>query len=250
MKLYLSSLERKLETLPDNIAKECRFALGSFYYIKEELMPYYKSRKSFLMDSGAFTFRESAKSQLTYDDYERFTLRYADFIVRHDVKLFFEMDIDALIGLNRVEKLRTMLEARTGRPCIPVWHIERGKQYFIDMCRAYPYIAIGGIAGGTREQYAEYQKYFPWFIRTAHEHGAKIHGLGFTPGNLSQYAFDSVDSSSWTSGGRYGTLHTFDGTRIRVKRPAGCRAKDYRQIDQYNFLEWCAYQRYMERMGR
>ena len=114
------------------------------------------------------------------------------------------------------------------------------------MCKAYPYVAIGGIAGVTQAQYKNYQKYFPWFIRTAHANGSKIHGLGFTPGNLSEYAFDSVDSSSWISGSRYGALHIFDGQRMRTKHPTGRRAKDGQQIDAHNFMQWCAYQQYLE----
>lgn len=248
MKLCLSSISTRFDRFPPPLLESCKFALESFYYIKPDMMNYFMSRQFFIMDSGAFTFRESTKRTMKLQDYIDYTLKYADCVKRYHITHFFEMDVDSLIGLPKVEQLRAMLEERAGRKSIPVWHIERGKQYFVDMCKAYPYVAVGGIAGGTREQYAEYQKYFPWFIKTAHEHGAKIHGLGFTPGNLDQYRFDSVDSSSWTSGGRYGSLHRFDGKRIRVVHPAGRRAKDYDQIDQHNFLEWCAYQRYVERV--
>lgn len=247
MKLYLSSIAMKTAALPMSCLNQCRYALESFFYIEEKYIDYYLSRRSFIMDSGAFTFRESVKS-LTYEELEKFTLRYAAFINKYGVQLFFEMDVDSLFGLGRVEQLRELLERETGCKSIPVWHIERGKQYFIDMCREYPYVAIGGIAGGTRKQYAVYQKYFPWFIKTAHDFGAKIHGLGFTPGNLAQYDFDSVDSSTWASGGRFGVLHQYDGEHMRNIHPSKRRAKDYKQIDEHNFLEWCYFQKDLERI--
>ncbi len=248
MKLCLSSVETRFGVLPDSVLDKASCILESFFYIRPEMMDYCMSRPFFIMDSGAFTFRENVKRQVSYKDFVEYTIKFADFIKRYDIHFFFEMDVDNLIGLPKVEELRSLLEHRAGRQCIPVWHIERGREYFVDMCKAYPYVAIGGIAGGTREQYANYQKYFPWFIQTAHQYKAKIHGLGFTPSNLHRYAFDSVDSSSWLSGGRYGTLHRFDGRRIRTIRPSGKRAKDYKQIDEHNFLEWCLYQRYLERI--
>lgn len=246
MKLCLSSISTKTDRIPLERLKVSRFVLESFYYIDERMIDYYTSRELFIMDSGAFTFRESKKGKTA--SFLDFTKHYADFVAKHDIRYFFEMDIDSLVGLAQVEKLRDLLEARTGRKCIPVWHIERGKQYFIDMCREYPYVAIGGIAGGTKQQYANYQKYFPWFIETAHQYGAKIHGLGFTPRNLNQYRFDSVDSSSWTSGSRYGQLHQFDGQGIKPIKFSGKRLVKSVEADNHNFLEWCAYQRYLERI--
>ena len=66
MKLYLSSIDTRLGVLPDEVMDQCRYALESFFYIKESRIGYYKARKSFLMDSGAFTFRESIKTPLAY----------------------------------------------------------------------------------------------------------------------------------------------------------------------------------------
>lgn len=248
MKLCLAAICQKINRIPLERLESCKFVLESFYYIKEKFMDYYLSRDFFIMDSGAFTFRESKKGASgSFSDYMDFTLRYADFIKKYNIQYFFEMDIDTIVGLKHVEELRCLLEARTGKRCIPVWHIERGKEYFINMCKKYPYVAIGGIAGGTNQQYANYQKYFPWFIKTAHQYDAKIHGLGFTPSNLHQYRFDSVDSSSWTSGSRYGQLHQFNGHGIRYINPPKKRIARSADADNYNFLEWCAYQRFLER---
>lgn len=249
MRLCLSSISTKTDRISLERLRISKYVLESFYYISEKMVDYYLSRELFILDSGAFTFRESRKgTAASYQDYVGYTLRFADFIVKYNIEHFFEMDIDSIVGLARVEELRRLLESRADRKCIPVWHIERGKQYFIEMCREYPYVAIGGIAGGTKQQYANYQRYFPWFIATAHQYGAKIHGLGFTPGNLERYCFDSVDSSTWTSGSRYGQLHRFDGHGIKPIRFSGKRLVKSVEADNHNFLEWCAYQRYLERI--
>lgn len=89
------------------------------------------------------------------------------------------MDIDSVVGLAEVERLRHKLERMTGKKPIPVWHKNRGKEYFVKMCEEYPYVAIGGIV--TKEIPRKvYETAFPWFINTAHKHKAKIHGLGYT----------------------------------------------------------------------
>lgn len=128
----------------ENALKEINI-LESFYYLRknEEFMVLVKHFGSFLLDSGAFTFMSgSHKGGINWDKYVE---DYAAFINRWDVKLFFELDIDSVVGLPETEKLREKLEALTGKKPIPVWHRNRGKEYFIQMCKNYPYVALGGI---------------------------------------------------------------------------------------------------------
>lgn len=217
--------------------------LQSFYYCnkftEEVVLP---SVSKFMLDSGAFTFFQKGK----HVDWNDYVERYADFINKHDIDLFFELDIDPLIGYENVKKLRNKLESLTGKPCIPVWHKSRGKDDFIQMCKDYDYVAIGGIV--SKEISRDEWKYFPYFIDKAHEHGAKIHGLGFTSlSELSKYHFDSVDSTSWTSGNKYGTMYKFNGYRIEQhKRPDGTRLSDSRATAIHNFKEWVKFQKYAE----
>lgn len=208
MKLYLAGTEpRKNYIFPEGEAflKSINI-LESFYYLKKnpefmKLVPYFGS---FLLDSGAFTFMSGSHRGAI--DWDKYVEEYAAFINRYDVKLFFELDIDSIVGIEQVERLRDKLERLTGKKPIPVWHKMRGKEYFIRMCRDYPYVALGGIV--TKEIPREaYEKGFPWFIKTAHMHGAKIHGLGYTSiANLKKYRFDSVDSTAWLYGNRGGVF--------------------------------------------
>ena len=221
--------------------------LESYYYCRNNkyiptLIPYLKS---FLLDSGAFTFMQG-KAAVNWDEYVE---EYAEFIIKYDIKLFFELDIDAIVGLKEVERLRHKLEKLTGRKPIPVWHISRGKEYFIKMCKEYPYVALGGIV--TQEVPRNvYEKAFPWFIDTAHKHGCKIHGLGYTGiEKLKIYHFDSVDSTAWLYGNRGGYLYIFNpqtGTMEKKDAPKGCRLKS-KEAAMFNFKEWCKFQEYAEK---
>ena len=220
------------------------YILESFFYADkwlEKAIPY---MKGFLLDSGAFTFFSSPKhSNVVWDDYVE---RYADFIVRNNVGRFFELDIDSLVGYDEVLRLRSRLTKLAGKPPIPVWHKSRGIEEFYRMCDEFDYVAIGGIVSGEirRRDYAA----FPMFIREAHKRGAQIHGLGFTNlKGLERYHFDSVDSTAWTTGNRFGSVYRFDGRTMRkFDKAQGQRLADAKAVALNNFTEWVKFQRYAE----
>lgn len=221
--------------------------LESFYYLRknEEFMTLVKHLGSFLLDSGAFTFMSgSHKGGINWGKYVE---EYAAFINRWNVQLFFELDIDSVVGLTEVERLREKLEALTGKKPIPVWHRNRGKEYFIKMCENYPYVALGGIV--TKEiDRKKYETAFPWFIKTAHDHKCKIHGLGYTTvANLKKYHFDSVDSTAWLYGNRGGYLYKFNPRTGLLEQldKEGCRLKS-REGAVNNFNEWVKFGKYAE----
>jgi hypothetical protein len=219
--------------------------LQSFYYCdsftEKVIIP---NCENFLLDSGAFTFMSSTKKAVDWNEYLR---KYIDFINRNKVTHFFELDIDTVIGYERVKELRRTLENGTGKPCIPVWHKTRGMDEYYRMCEQYNYIAIGGIV--SKEIVPQEYKYFPKFIKIAHDNGAKIHGLGFTNlQGLTKYHFDSVDSTTWTTGNRFGQVYTFDGkTVVQSKRKEGTRIADHKAIALHNFTEWVKFQKYAEK---
>lgn len=218
--------------------------LQSFFYCNDftakKIIP---ECKNFMLDSGAFTFF-SAGGAVDWNEYIK---RYAEFITKNNIKLFFELDIDKLIGYDKVLYYRAKLEDMTGKPCIPVWHKSRGKDEFIKMCEQYDYVSIGGIV--SKEITQKDYKYFPYFIKTAHEHGAKIHALGFTNlQGLTKYHFDSVDSTAWVSGNRFGSVYKFNGkTMIKFDKQQGQRLADYKTVAIHNFREWVKFQQYAEK---
>jgi hypothetical protein len=228
------------------------YILESFYYMVDWMLPYIDNKVwNFMLDSGAFTFiKQKANGGDTWasTNWDDYVYRYADFILEHDINLFLELDIDVVVGLPRVEQLRQMLEARTGRQCIPVWHRSRGLDYWRRMVKDYQYIAIGGLAINVihRNEY----KYLNQLCDIAHETRTRVHGLGFTPiPGLIDYRFDSVDSTGWTMGNRTGHIMYFDGKTIQKQpKPDGMKMKA-REAAKHNFREWVKYQRYMKHAG-
>lgn len=217
--------------------------LESFFYADEWTEAILPKLSRFLLDSGAFTFFSQGK-HVDWDDYLTW---YINFIRKNHVERFFELDIDPLVGYKKVLEMRERLEGETGRRCIPVWHKSRGKAAFLEMCRDYNYVAIGGIVSGEIRQ-PDY-RYFPWFIQQAHQNGAKIHGLGFTSlKGMERYHFDSVDSTAWTCGNRFGKMYHFNGRSISsLNTPPGKRFADSNALAIHNFNEWVKFQRYAEK---
>lgn len=220
--------------------------LETFYYLRgnKEFPRLVTNMGNFLLDSGAFTFM-SGNGEANAD-FDAYVEEYAAFIKKWDIKNFFELDIDSLVGIKEVERLRLKLEKLSGRQPIPVWHKNRGKEYFIRMCEQYPYVSIGGIV--TKEIPIKiYEKMFPWFIKTAHEHKCKIHGLGYTNlKGLHKYRFDSVDSTAWVYGNISGSIYRFyphKGTIETTKAPAGMKLKSNAAAIN-NFNEWVKFMKY------
>lgn len=222
------------------------YVLESYYYLRQEkdFLPLIPELGAFFLDSGAFTFLTKKKA-VNWDEYIE---SYAAFINTWNIEFFFELDIDSIVGLSEVERLRAKLEKLTNKRCIPVWHKNRGKDYYIRMCQEYDYVAIGGIVA-KEIPIAEYERAFPWFIRTAHANGAKIHGLGYSRiDGLHKYHFDSVDSSSWLWGNCGGYLFYFDANlkKMRHLKKKNSRVKT-NETATHNFLEWVKFSIYAEK---
>ena len=245
MKLYLAGVApwRENGLYNEAIHKHKPYILESYYYVDdvtEKLLEYYGD---FMLDSGAFTFMQNSKSHLNWDEYIE---RYAAFVRRNNVNKFFELDIDSVVGYEQVKKYRKRLEKLSGKRCIPVWHKSRGVQEFKRMCDEYDYVAIGGIV--SKEIRPEHYKILPNMINEAHSRKAKIHGLGFTSLKwLEVCKFDSVDSTAWTTGNRFGFVYKFNGrTMTKIDCPKGKRLADSRKVALINYIEWLKFQKYAE----
>lgn len=223
------------------------YILQSFFYADDFTEKYIiPNVKGFLLDSGAYTFMQNAKERVVWEEYIE---KYADFINRNNVDLFFELDIDSVVGYDKVREYRKRLERLVGKQSIPVWHTNRGQDEFTKMSQEYPYVAIGGLVGTGATEYArKYWKAFPWFIQTAHKNNAKIHALGFTSlDGIRKYHFDSVDSTAWTTGNRFGYIYRFNGqTMDKIDVPKGKRLGDASKVALINYEEWIKFQRYAD----
>ena len=259
MEIYLASLLSRENTLLE-LEKEgiiAPFILETYMNFRGKnkdsfLFDYMKRNNSkFLLDSGGFTFINTLTNATKKEIYD-YLEEYIDFINEKDIKLFFELDVDAILGYEEVKKITKILENKTGKQCIPVFHYQtRTKEDFIQMCKDYDYVSIGSDSRRDKKIY----RYYKWAIQTAHKHGCKIHGLGFTPLtnlNDNEYKFDSVDSTTWSAGSRFANFFEFDGRRLRLLknksqyRLKGSEHKDfnYKRLDKQNLGQWLKFIEY------
>jgi len=215
------------------------YCLQSMFYIGNWELEYIHQFEFFMLDSGAFTFMNNQNHSSI--DFDKFVVDYANFINKNNIDNFIELDIDSIVGLQRVEKYRSFLERETGKKPIPVWHRNRGIQYFKDCCREYPYVAIGGLVVNEYENIGSLFDMFPYFISYAHHCGAKIHGLGFTKLNrLSELHFDSVDSTAWMADARFGRSCYLDVQRQNefVNKQLGVENVPYLMVLENSLKRW------------
>ena len=230
--------------LQRNIRKSLApFILESFVQVTPDSTKLLKYYPFYMLDSGAFSFMQGTR-QYTKADFTAYVDKYIAYVNENNIEHFFEMDVDVLLGYEKVIELRKYINSETGKTCIPVWHRSRGKYEFEKMCEEYDYVAIGGLALKTISR-REYHV-LPKLIAEAHRRKAKIHGLGFTNMKwLPRCHFDSVDSTAWLAGCRFGFLDKFNGRGIvRIHRPEGTKLKSSRDVAIHNFREWVKFQKW------
>ena len=219
------------------------YRLESYHNIAKKELEHINKYKSFILDSGAFSYMNGTNSKNV--DWDNYIEQYASFINKHSIKLFMELDIDSIVGIKEVEKLRKKLEKLTNKQVIPVWHKSRGKEYWLKLINEYNYVAIGGIV--TREIQPKEYKYFNWFIETARKENCRVHALGFTNlKGLTNYPFYSVDSTSWLSGNRFGSVYQFDGKTLQKQSKKEGQKVIGKDVAIHNFNQWVKFQKYAD----
>lgn len=218
MKIFLSALENNNARLDE--LGSMHYNLMSYYYIPKNpkrARGIIEQSERIMIDSGAHTFQKG-KTKL---DWEEYTESYARFIRENDcdkIVGYFEMDVDKVIGLERVIKLRRRLEQETDK-IIPVWHKGRGIEDFYQMCEEYSGKVVA-ITGFKNEDIKDHQ--YAQFLKIAWQHNCRVHCLGMTRQDvLKKVPFDYVDSSSWTQGVLYGRL---GGRKLKNEKTTAERA--------------------------
>lgn len=196
MKIFLSALEASPDGQKTIDNAKLMFNLMSFYFIRgkgrERAFQIRDKSELVLIDSGAHSFQKGTKV-----DWVEYTKQYAQFIREFDnekVLGYFEMDVDNIIGYDKVLELRRILEQASDK-IIPVWHKNRGIADFKQMCQQHAGKIIA-ITGFKNEDIKDNQ--YLMFLKYAHQFGCKVHCLGMTRKKvLDKVPFDYVDSSSW-----------------------------------------------------
>jgi hypothetical protein len=201
--------------------------------------------KDFILDSGIFTYLKGTKQGNI--DWDKYVEQYAALVKKKEIRNYVEVDVDSIIGLDETERLRRKLEKIVGWKSMPVWHMNRGYDKWLEICRDYDYICFGAFL--TDSLSTKKYRMIKTFLSDANKSKTKVHGLGFTNFSwMSKLHFYSVDSSSWLSGVRYGHVCIYENGIIRnIQKPsASFKIKDIKELAKHNFKQWVLFTKYAE----
>lgn len=251
MIIYLGGCNRPplFEVISDDIWNRVN-GLLSFELLKKGDAENIPRMRRFMLDSGAFSFiirKLKSKNENKEINWDEYLDNYCEFIKQNKVDQFFELDVDFLVGYDKVKEFRKQIIQKTERLPIPVWHISRGKKDFEEMCDEFPYVALGGMISKENNTSVDLEL-MVWLVNEAHKRGTKIHGLGFTKTPLLPYIhFDSVDSTSYLqSAVRGGLVYMDENNELRCLKVRRSLDLSDRDFVVNNFLEWTKYCKYAE----
>ena len=204
-----------LDSIIDFPIQPSKLVRNYFDYIK-------KTTNNYLLDSGAFSYMNNPKKSL---DLNAHIKQYCYYINEFDIKDFFELDLDVFMSLEEIENIRRKIYLETHKKPIIVYHIERGHDYWLNMCKNNEYVAVGGMASAkAKEEKWDFDRSIE-LCDEAHSYGTIVHGLGCTPLsilNAHTMCFDTVDSTTWNftkygytaAIGEKGELLKLEGTKF------------------------------------
>lgn len=203
MKIFLSGLEAsgEFEDINKRIDKY-KYILCSYYYLRQDVfLKILNKSELMIIDSGAHSFQKGKKV-----NWKEYTKKYSEWIKNNDCNKivgYFEMDVDNILGYEKVLELRKILESVSDK-IIPVWHKNRGIVEYKKMCQKYANKIIA-ITGFKNEDIKDEQ--YLMFLKYAKKYNCKVHCLGMTRKKiLDKVPFDYVDSSSWKQQAIYGRI--------------------------------------------
>lgn len=150
-----------------------------------------------IIDSGAFTAWNTGK-KIELDDYCKFLDKI------QDLHPFKAVQLDVFGDPEKSYKNFLIMKDR-GYDVMPVFTRGESLERLEELYKHTDYIMFGGIViGGKNKNYAK------WFLER--NKGRKCHWLGFVKMDfIKKYKPESVDSSSWSSGARFGHVQLYAG---------------------------------------
>ena len=85
------------------------YLLSSFWEHKSGHYGGYVCQEKHILDSGAFSAFSGKNNSFDWDGYVK---KYADFVLKNNIQRFFELDIDVVVGLEKVEYYRMQAGGR------------------------------------------------------------------------------------------------------------------------------------------
>lgn len=203
-----------------------------------------RGQDNFILDSGAFSIFSGAKIDNAF--LKKYIDRYCEFVNYYKIKNYIEMDIDKIIGYDEVKKINDYIYSRVGRRPLYVHHSDtRTFDDYITACKSNDYVFFGGLVKEKKSK-----EFINSVVNEAYSLSTKVHLLGFTPPHLDKIKhLYSCDSSSWSMGGRSGSVFVFKNNKIssfvmKTKRRIGSY-----ELNNHNLNQWIKYQSYLKNKG-
>lgn len=177
--------------------------LVSFPYFNKRIIEMVRTHKrlNLLVDSGAFTAKKQGKS-ISMDE-------YCSFIEALGQKpyTYFMLDV---VGDREMTYANWHTMLKRGFKPIPIWTRGESVKVLEEMFDHGGKVGIGGITANDKKPGGRMQT----FMKVASKYPkARTHWLGFTKLEwVRTFRPSSVDSSSWTSGLRYGAMDVYLGS--------------------------------------
>lgn len=207
MRIHLVGTGDPISAIP-LLSEKYPNSLFSFGYAEQQGFKHYSNywhqlslsdnKPNLIFDSGAFTAFKSGKI-ITVEEYFEFISLFKE---RWQGKFnsFVYMNLDVIGDQEKSEINQKKLEKKGLNP-MPIFTYGADIKIFKEMVANYPYIALGGLVG--RKNIIGWLDYC--FCAFKRESIPKIHLLGITKEEiLLRYPAYTCDSSSWTSGLRFG----------------------------------------------
>lgn len=121
-----------------------------------------------------------------------------------------------VIGDPDATQRNTLALEDMGLRVLPVFHTGSPWDRLEKLCARYPYIALGGMVPYTRMA-GEVMRWLVKCFQIGKKHGTVFHGFGQTSVRvMAALPFYSVDSSTWSTGARYGSMFLWNESRART----------------------------------
>jgi hypothetical protein len=158
-------------------------------------------RPQIVLDSGAWSAFTSGVP-LKMDE-------YVAWCHMHRAGVWWYSNLDDMGSWQRTKANQKIMED-AGLTPVPVFHTGEPWHVLESYCEQYSRVAVGKIVPySTRARII-----VPWLrhvFEIAAKHGTKVHGFGVTNVSLLKLVpFNSVDSSKWTTGHRFGRVNLWD----------------------------------------
>lgn len=214
--------------------------LTSYYFIKSRKYTM-KFNNPYFLDSGAFSAYTSGGKINIVD--------YINFIKRNKQHIGVYANLDEIGNAEKTLRNQRIMEEAGLNP-IPVFHAYEDYKYLKDYIKKYDYICLGGLA--QLKTYPKIKQFFKECFEIIGNKDIKVHAFGISDKRLlMEFPFHSADSSSFSSGGRFGHICHYERGRLKkynrekaqekLNFTFGKGMKNSKKMHEWNITQWYKY---------